>query len=364
MTKQKGNVCYKSLFFLIVLCIPVLLTFTSCSHLSVVKNNEGKPLSLEISTIEKISLNGTDQWIYIEGCDKNNPVLIWLDGGPGGSEIAVVRKYLGPLHERFTVVCSDQRETGKSFGAVKDYSKLTVDDYVNDVIALSEAMRKRFGKDKVYLVGHSWGSIIGLKAAAATPELFAAYTGIGQQINGPENDRIGWEMVHTGALAKGKAKVAKQLEKNGLPPYDDGDRYMYLFDKLWGYSPQPAAHSAYNSMDMFAGPEHNPLDRLHLILGLMNGVKKVYPKVARLDFEKEIKTLGCPLFIVNGRYDYTCVATIAERWFNAVDAPMKELVWFENSDHESCYTESGKFIDFMTNTVLAKQPENKRSPEL
>jgi pimeloyl-ACP methyl ester carboxylesterase len=337
--------------FLAVCLAPVL---TSCAHVSAVRDATGKPIACEIATMEQIELNGTRQWIYVTGRDADNPVLLWLDGGPGGSEVAWVREYLGPLHESFTVVCWDQRGTGKSYGAVRDSAELTPQKYVDDVIELSSILARRFGKPNVYLVGHSWGSIIGLMAASARPELFAAYIGVGQQINGPENDRIGWYMVRNGALEEGDAKVARRLEENGLPPYDDGERYMYLLSRLYHFSPRAPAQGRFDSMIMFSANEHTPIDSVNVYRGLYRGVMDVYPKVGELDFERDVTRVGCPLFIVAGRYDMTCVSTLAERWFLRVDAPMKEFVWFEESGHTACYTENDKFTEFMTGTVLAR----------
>lgn len=161
-------------------------------------------------------------------------------------------------------------------------------------------------------------------------------------------------MVRDGAIAEGDSKVARTLEKNGLPPYDDGERYMYLLSRLYHFSPRAPAQRRFDSMIMFSANEHTPIDSLNVYRGLYRGVMNVYPMVGELDFERDVTRVGCPLYVVAGRYDLTCVSTIAERWFARVDAPVKEFVWFEDSGHSACYTEPEKFIEFMTGTVLAR----------
>ena len=105
---------------------------------------------------------------------------------------------------------------------------------------------------------------------------------------------------------------------------------------------------------MLKAAEHSPLDNLNLIRGLIDGVKVVYPQLEGLDFERDLPEVRCPVFFAVGRYDMTCVAALTERYYGKLKAPLKGLEWFELSGHNPCYTESEKFISFMTDTVLAR----------
>jgi pimeloyl-ACP methyl ester carboxylesterase len=330
------------------------LALASCAHVATLRDAAGKVIPLELSSIEKVELNGTTQWIYVAGASKDNPVLLWLDGGPVGSEVGAVRRYLGPLHERFTVVCWDQRGTGRSWKAVRDWKTAKVEDWVEDVVALSRLLSRRFGRDRIYIAGESWGSIIGVMAAARAPELYAAYVGIGQQVNSGENDTVSWKMVIDGARAAGEEKLARKIEAMGPPPYAEGGKYQYLFTRLWKYSPHPPGAGAFDSGSFFKAPEHRLIDRLNTFRGLLNGLNWIYPKLSDLDFERDAVSFDCPMFMVNGRYDLTCVATITERWFEKVRAPVKDLRWFEHSGHSACYTEAQEFTGYMVDTVLAR----------
>ncbi len=340
----------------------VLIITASCSYTAKVHDKNNQIIDLAVDYKYKVELNNTKQWIFSSGASEDNPVILWLDGGPGGSEIGWVREYLGPLHEHFTIVCWDQRGTAKSYGAVRDRKNMLVEDFVLDVIELSAYLAQRFNQEKIYLVGHSWGSIIGLMAAERRPDLFYAYIGAAQQINSIENDSIGWDMIYAGAIAGGNTKLVKTLEKQGKPPYatinengeviGDGKKYYNLLSNLYRYSPHAPADTGFNSLKMFMAPEHTLGNRINLVLGLMNGVHHVYPQLAFLDFEKTLTKLEIPTFMVNGRYDYTCVASITERWYHQLEAPVKDLIWLENSGHNGIYTEPDVFIDYMVNTVL------------
>lgn len=270
--------------------------------------------------------------------------------------MAWVRRYLGPLHQSFTIVCWDQRGTAGSYRTDKD--TLTLDQYVDDVIGLSEMLAKKFGQQKIFLVGHSWGSVIGLLAAQKRPELYHAYVGAAQHINSIENDSIGWRMIVDGAKAEGDEKTRNLMEDMGPPPYmkqnkdgsvsPDGDAYYQVLKRLYHYSPPAPADRGFDSMGMFLAPEHNVWSKVNLVRGLLRGVKVVYPQLAFLDMEEEVPDLGCPLFLINGRYDMTCVASISERWFQKVSAPSKRILWLENSGHNGVFTEPEPFIELMT----------------
>lgn len=345
---------FHPVFLLVLVCCAAVVCAAACAHLSTVRDTSGVPLPLEVSAMKAVHINGTVQWIYEAGLEASNPVLLWLDGGPGGSEVAWVRQYLGPLHEHFTIVCWDQRGTARSYSAGSGPEALEAERFVEDVIALSRLLTEKYGIDRIYLAGHSWGSVIGVRALVKEPDLFAAYIGIGQQVNGIENDLVGWRMVRDGALRNGDHAVVSQLDRNGPPPYDDGERYFYLLSRLYRYSPRSAIVNEFDSALMFRASEHRLIDRINLVRGLIRGVKEVYPQIGRLDFEQEVASLEVPVFFAVGRFDFTCVSEITARWVQGLDAPYKELRWFEASGHEPCYTESAAFIKWMTEQVLPR----------
>lgn len=346
----------------------VLLAFAaiavSCTHTATVRNEKGSKMKLALSQNFKVNLNGSRQAVYVAGADKDSPILLWLDGGPGGSEVGWVRRYLGPLHNHFTIVCWDQRGTAASYGALRKAD--TIETYVSDVIALSEHLITRYGQQKIFLLGHSWGGFIGALAAQQRPDLYYAYIAASPHVNSTENDTIGYRMILGEARKRGDKRTVEKLEAIGLPPYEkveksgkvvgDGDAYFEVLRRLYAYSPKAPSDHTFKSQTMFAAPEHSLGTRLNLVRGLVRGVKQIYPQLRHRTLEEEAVAFDCPLIVVNAAYDYSCVHTITERWYSKTSAPQKKYLHLMESGHNGIYTEADRFIDFMVNEVLVLKP--------
>src|SRR5690606_37352316 len=144
----------------------------------------------------KARIGGIDQWISVRGQDRDNPVILFVHGGPASPLIPTMWEFQRPLEDYFTVVNYDQRGAGKTFLANdpdKVAGTLRIERYVDDAIEIAEYIRKRYHKDKLILAGHSWGTVVGMGAALKRPDLFHAYVGIGQVINVRDNERISFE---------------------------------------------------------------------------------------------------------------------------------------------------------------------------
>jgi len=156
-----------------------------------------------IESLELIELNGSIQWIYLRGHDTANPVLLFLHGGPGTVELPVARQFGLEVEKHFTVVHWDQRGAGKSRSEVFAESDLTVRTHLDDTLALVNQLRARFDQDKIYLVGHSWGSVLGTLIVRDHPDLFHAYVGMGQVVNMLDNETVSLRFVRERAEAEG-----------------------------------------------------------------------------------------------------------------------------------------------------------------
>ena len=352
------------ILLILLLFIVALFYFMLRSYTPSIKDNQGKILPNSIASIEQVEINDTRQWIVMRGEDKDNPILLWLDGGPGGTEIGFTRYYLSELEKSFVFVNWDQRGTGKSFYAVKDKTDLKVEDFVEDIIELTEYLRSRFNQEKIYLVGHSWGSIIGIMAIDRRPDLFHAYIGTGQQVNADENDIISYNVIMENARKAGDMKTVERFTEMGPPPYQAGERtritirgikmspYMYLFSKLFNY----ADTGNYNSMAMFGATEQNVIDKINMIRGLVYGIDIVYPQLVGINFEEDIPKVNVPIYFLTGRKDYTTSGDIAYRYYEKLEAPIKKFYWFENEGHNNCFEDNRKFMDILTKEIL---PENR-----
>jgi len=146
-----------------------------------------------IAALEKVTLGDAEQSVLIRSENTDNPILLFLHGGPGTSELTLNRRNTRVLERSFTVVNWDQRGAGKSYRAGRDRSRMHISQFVADAVDLSIHLAHRFGREKVTLVGHSWGSVIGMLAVSRRPDLFDAYVGIGQVSNAAEGERISYD---------------------------------------------------------------------------------------------------------------------------------------------------------------------------
>lgn len=326
---------------------------------------QGAPLPGSIATLERVTLNGSRQWVSIRGNDVDNPVLLFLAGGPGGSQLATARFALEGLEEHFVVVNWEQPGSGKSFGAV-DRSTLTPERYVEDAHTLVMLLRERFGEDKVYVVGESWGSALGVMLVQRYPELFQAFVGTGQMVAFLENDLMCYDFALQLAEENGDTDKVEKLIAQGPPPYY-GKRVAlqqaaYLLDGFAYMNSNPAiTNSGMNTFRDLAAPEYGLVDKVNWFRGVLDTLGVVYPQLWDIDFREQATQLDVPVYFLIGRHDINAPTVLVEEYYEVLAAPHKEIVWFEHSGHNPWLSESDRFIDAMTEVVLAQtQSESQR----
>jgi pimeloyl-ACP methyl ester carboxylesterase len=319
---------------------------------------QGEPLPGSIATLEQITLIDSQQWISIRGQDASKPVLLFLAGGPGGSQLATARYALGGLEEHFVVVNWEQPGAGKSFDAV-DRSTITPERYIEDAHALVLHLRERFGQDKVYVLGESWGSALGILLVQRYPELFHAFVGTGQMVAFLENDLMCYDFALNWARERGDTAKAAKLAEQGPPPYyGDGVAWKesaFLMDTFNYMNQNPAiADNGANTFRDLAAPEYGLYDKVSWFRGVLETLGVVYPQLWDVDFRQQATKLEVPVYFLLGRHDINAPAVLAEEYFQLLDAPHKEIVWFEHSGHTPWVSESDRFVQTMVDTVLAQ----------
>ncbi len=338
------------------------------AHTPLIRGQDGKPLPGSIASLEKVKLGGVNQWLIIRGQDVNKPVLLFLSGGPGASEAARVLRFNSELEKHFVVVIWEQRGCGKSYPSRNPKSDLTVDRYVTDIVELTDILCKRFDEQKIYLVGHSWGTIIGVRAAQQRPDLFHAYVGTSQMVDALETDQMIYDMMMEHSRKTGDTEFVKTLEKQGPPPYFGKSPikpYATLFGREYSvFEASNIKESEYRRdgdilLLMLKQSEYGWLDRLNYLLGLMNTFNVVYPQLQEMDFRLDATRFDLPVYIVLGRHDMNNPSRIPEEYFNMLEAPKKELIFFEDSGHGMIWEEADKFHDLMVETVLPETYKRK-----
>jgi pimeloyl-ACP methyl ester carboxylesterase len=320
---------------------------------------QGHAIPNSIAVLEKIKLGGAEEWITMRGKDSRNPVLLFLAGGPGGTQLVAERRALAGLEDHFVVVNWEQPGSGKSFDAV-DRSKLTPDRYVADAHELVLNLRQRFGKEKVYVLGESWGSALGIMVVQRYPELFQAFIGTGQMVAFLENDRICYEFALRLAQERSDTKQVTKLKQQSPPPYYGKDVALksatYLTETFNYINKNPAiVNPEFNTLQDLAGSEYGLYDKLNFVRGLLDTFGIVYQQLWDVDFRKQATRLEVPVYFLIGRHDVNAPPQLTEEYFNLLIAPHKELIWFERSGHNPWINESDKFVDTIVNNVLVKK---------
>lgn len=299
----------------------------------------------------KTVIGGIPQWISVRGQDRANPVILFLHGGPATPQIPSLWQFQRPLEEYFTVVNYDQRGAGKTFRetdpqGIKD--TMHVQTFVDDAIEIAEHVRKRLGKDKVILMAHSWGSIVGMRAALQRPDLFHAYVGIGQVINTLENERLSVEYGLRMAKQQKNAEAIREIESISPYPGDEPlTRDRIVLARKW---PQHyGGLSAFRSTSTYyfgaarLSPDYSAEDRQALDAGSLFTLDKVIDEFLAVDF-RPVREFPIPVVMFMGRHDYTTPSTPTAAWLDRVKAPYKQAVWFEHSAHMIPWEEPGKTL--------------------
>lgn len=175
-------------------------------------NQAGFPIDGSISERVFVDINGTRQGMIILSTDISHPVLLFVHGGPGMPEFFLNTTHPTGLERDFTVVWWEQRGAGMSYSPDIPAQSMTLAQLIADTISVTDYLRHRFGKDKIYLLGHSWGSFLGIQVAAAAPELYHAYIGMGQVSHQLKSEVAAHRYMLDHYRARGDAAMVEKLE--------------------------------------------------------------------------------------------------------------------------------------------------------
>lgn len=287
----------------------------------------------------------------IRGEDVANPPLIFLHGGPGWSEARLFRRFNAPVEKSFTVVHWDQRGAGKSFDRAIPKSSMTVAQFLADLHELVDAVRARLGKEKVVILGHSWGSILGPLYAARFPENVAAYVGAAQIGDWRAAEAASYALALAEAERRRNAKALAELRAIGPPPYSASAVFK---ERTWHQrfdgELRPKALWTLGRA-ILGGPEGSIFDLGKIVRGMRFSMEAMWDEVSRLNLLELVPALPMPVFVFVGRRDHWVPPETSVAYFDALRAPSKTLVWFEESGHEAFVDEADKFNRAMVELV-------------
>lgn len=320
-------------------------------------DENGNPLAGSISEKVFVNNNGVEQGMFIKSKDATHPVLLYLHGGM--PDYFLTQKYPTGLEDYFTVVWWEQRGSGISYSADIPPETMTLEQMISDTLEVTNYLRQRFGKEKIYLMGHSGGTFIGIHAAAQAPELYYAYIGVAQMSYQLKSERLAYEYMLQQFKESGNTKMVRKLEAapvtttGGIP-----DDYLALRD--------PAMHSlgigTTHDMDSvltgifipsLQSRDYTLSEKINTWRGKSNsGVAPLWDDILATDLSKEVPELSIPVYFFEGIYDYTCSYTLAKEYFDQLKAPIKGFYTFEQSAHSPLFEEPEKMGHILQEDVL------------
>ncbi len=311
-----------------------------------------------IDTVERVSIGGIDQWIEVRGESVKNPILLFIHGGPGSAFMPIARVFQDPWEKYFTVVQWDQRGAGKTYSSnSKDVQRPTmhIERMHADTLEMVNYLRKRFSREKIFVLGHSWGSILGLHLAHDHPELLYAYIGVGQATDAVQNEVVLYRDTLEEARKTQNRDALQQLAS--IAPYPSPNITFQQIRTMRQWSatligPRGAGESAMSMKAIFLAPEYSLVNDLDWIRGQLFSVDTLLPELSKVNLADMGYDYRAPVFFLEGRHDPYTPSSLAKDFFDKMNDPDKQFEWFENSGHFPFLEEANKFTDVMVQKVL------------
>lgn len=297
-----------------------------------------------ISVLENVIIGGLNQSILIRGENVNNPLMLFLHGGPGTAQIGFAPKFQSNLEKNYTVINWDQRGAGLSYDKNIRREDLTIENMVTDTVELVKYLLGRFNQEKIFLVGHSWGTVLGLLTVKKAPDLIHAYIGIGQVVNMKDGEKISYDYTINKAKDLKNKKALKELSKVEFNPNDL--QYLDIQRKwLTKFGGSFIGVTMYNLIysNMLFAKEYTIKDWMSYMKAGKFSLDSLWQELMEVNFLETISELEVPVWFLAGKHDYQTPFQLVEQYFNTLECPKKELVWFENSGHLLNYEETDKF---------------------
>ncbi len=298
-----------------------------------------------IAELTQVELNGYPQWVLTRGQDVAKPLFLFLHGGPGESNLWLAHHTMNELERHLVCVNWDQRGAGKSLLPGPDRASMTIEQLYEDALALIKVLLARFGKAKLLLLGHSWGGLLATRLAERHPELLHAVILMNSTMDNGRGEDLSYAWALERAREKHDDKTIRRLERLGTSDTYSGEakfierRVVFRYGGLIHSDPLKMVHL------MLEAPEYSIADCIrHLRMkDLRFSIPLMADELMNFDLIKEVRRLDVPVFLFLGRHDHTAPPELSEEFYASVQAPHKELIWFEGSAHTPDLDEPRKF---------------------
>ncbi|MDO8848465.1 MAG: alpha/beta hydrolase [Coriobacteriia bacterium] len=320
-------------------------------------DDNGKPLPGSISEKTRVTINGVEQGMFIKAKDASKPVLLYLHGGM--PDYFLTERYPTGLDEDFVVVWWEQRGSGLSYSPDMAPESLTAEQIVADTLAMTDYLRERFGQDKIYLMGHSGGTFIGIQAAARAPEKYRAYIGVAQMSYQLRSEQLAYDYMLERFKSNGNADMARKLE---AAPVGDSVPLSNEYSSVRDVAMHELGIGTIHDMrsivtglllESFRSPEYTLGEKVGMWRGKIFSGSRLWNTELATDLTKKVTRLEIPVYFLHGAYDYTVSYPLAKAYYEQLDAPLKGFYTFEQSAHSPLFEEPTKTCEILRTDVLA-----------
>lgn len=300
--------------------------------------NKEYPISYKkaIDTTEIVSIFKTNQFIRIKGDNDKNPLLLYLNGGPGDSVLDQMDNMFGTLQKNFIVVLWDQRNSGKTASLGNEHVQLTQDVFIKDTYLLIQYLLKKFNREKLVLLGHSYGTTLGFDIAKNHPELLHYFVPVNPVVNQIESEKLAVEMLKKQAQKSKNNKAINELAKVTIP-FEDGEDLYYARKWLFDFEGKSFAKKKAFKKRIFSWSS--------TWLELFNEASKE-------NLLTTTKKIDCPIYFIIGEKDYQTNFKITQKYYQLLNAPKKDMHLIEDAGHLIPYTHDKAFQELIIEKVL------------
>ena len=340
-----------SILALMIIALLITLWVKSPGVTQTILDAEGNPAEGSISVIEKVTLGGQEQYIIIRGADKTKPVMLFLHGGPGSPEVAFIKHYNPEIENDYVMVYWEQRGAGKSYSKNIPTETMNLQQMIADTRELSEYLATRFNTEKIFVMGHSWGSLLGILTAYKYPELYNAYFGIGQVSHQFRGEQISYSWALEQAVERNDTKAVQKLENLAFPDstesIDNWMKYLMMerrYINRYGGGTTREISGMWPLVKLVLNSGIYTLsEKLNFMSASIFSLKSMWLDVMNTNLFTEIDSMKVPVYIFQGIYDYTTPYPLANEFSQQLKAPQKGFFSFENSAHSPIMEEPEKF---------------------
>ncbi|MGR2792506.1 alpha/beta fold hydrolase [Bacillus subtilis] len=309
------------------------------------------PEKKSIAIMKELSIGNTKQMLMINGVDVKNPLLLFLHGGPGTPQIGYVRHYQKELEQYFTVVHWDQRGSGLSYSKRISHHSMTINHFIKDTIQVTQWLLAHFSKSKLYLAGHSWGSILALHVLQQCPDLFYAYYGISQVVNPHDEESTAYQHIREISESKKASLLSFLTRFIGAPPWKQDIQhliYRFCVELSRGGFTRRHRQSLAVIFQMLTGNEYGVRNMHSFFNGLRFSKKHLTGELYRFNAFTSVPSIKVPCVFISGKHDLIVPAEISKQYYHKLEAPEKRWFQFENSAHTPHIEEPSLFANTLS----------------